>query len=171
MINKRISFKLVLVVVFISLFAAAYLIQVPTLIIEDQNENNLFVPLYKVNTFTLNYVHSVQKTPVQEHFVLAPDLHLQLYSTEYRSLGVGLPFLPDEGKFENKNGVFILRGLHRDFDSIHIAMMPLAKHSLTVEHQQYDLADYFPPGSLITIHAQKENFIQISWQVMTAKRR
>lgn len=132
------------------------LIPIKTLVVGIQQENDmLIIPMLKEKAFSLNYVHSVQKTPVQENFILAPeDNTLILTSTEFQSLGVGLPFLEEEGHFVNTEGLFVITEINRPFAVINLAFMPLAQQSLNYNNIRYEFKDYFEPGTLIRIEVK-----------------
>jgi len=125
---------------------------VPTLVVGQQNKADvLIIPLFKDKTFSYFYIHSVQKTPVQEYFSAAPDNTLILTSTEFKSLGVGLPFLADEGTFKNQQGTFLITDINRKFPQINIGIIPLAQQALIYKNQFIYFNDYFSPGAMISI--------------------
>ena len=103
--------------------------------------------------FSLNFIHSVQKTPVHEFFFISSDNKLVLDKTTYHSLGVGLPFSEENGNFLNKNGEFILN-MHREFESIPIRVSPIPKHSISVGGKDYPLLKFAEPEDLLTIRAK-----------------
>lgn len=160
--------KLGVTVFALIILLALFLVPVPTLLVSVQNGNPVLVlPVLWEKTFTLEFTHSVLKTPVQEHFVLAPDNELLLTSTTYKSLGVGLPFLPEEGKLVNEHGVFVLTGLDRHFQEINQGFMPLAKQALLFGGKRYDFKDYFKPGSLVRLQVKQYTPAKIIWQKLT----
>ena len=54
---------------------------------------------------TLAYRHSVQKTMIYEYLEVNKIANgFVLKSTKYQSMGVGLPFSADEGKFREEDG-------------------------------------------------------------------
>ena len=57
---------------------------------------------------TIHFIHSVQKTPVEEFLTAHADGHFHLSGTRYQSHGVGLPFLPEEGTFRQEGDYFVL---------------------------------------------------------------
>ncbi|SHE98838.1 DUF1850 domain-containing protein [Desulforamulus putei] len=135
--------------------AVLLLVPLPTLLLSSQQgEPVLLLPMLFDQSFTVEYIHSVNKTPVQEHFILAPGNDLLLTSTTFKALGVGTPFLPEEGKLENRSGVYVLSGINRHFKQINMAFMPLTRHALVYRGKRYDFKDYFPPGSLIALQAK-----------------
>lgn len=156
--------------VFLFLIVVCFL-PLPVLVLTTQEGTMAFVvPMVYEKSFALEYVHSVQKTPVQEYFVLAPDNQILLTSTHYQSLGVGLPFLPEEGNLVNDEGVFILTGLNRLYDRVNLGFMPLADQALLYHGKRYDFNDYFLPGTILEITVKKYSPARIIWQANHCER-
>ena len=125
------------------------------LLVESPGQSNHFILLGQAREFSLQYVHSVEKTPVIEKFHIREDGKLILTSTLYRSYGVGLPSLPDEGKLTISNdGWFRLEGLHREFQDIRVRVGPEAKLVLEYEKNEYPLFEWYPPGTLVIIRKE-----------------
>ncbi|MHC1758840.1 MAG: DUF1850 domain-containing protein [Negativicutes bacterium] len=122
------------------------------LVIESPGQEKYSVLLGKSRDFSLKYVHSVERTPVIETFYIREDGKLVLTSTFYRSYGVGLPSLPEEGKFSiTADGWFRLENLNREFQDIRIRIGHEAKHILLYEKMEYPLFEWYPSGSLVII--------------------
>ena len=66
---------------------------------------------------TIHFIHSVQKTPVEEFLTAHADGHFHLAGTRYQSHGVGLPFLPEEGSFRQEGDYFVL-DMERDYKEL-----------------------------------------------------
>ena len=99
-------------------------------------------------TWRIQYVHSVQKTPVEECFLVTGDSKLVLYETHYQSYGVGLPFLATDGVFEQKDGYFVLK-LHRIFPQVKFRVGLEAKPEAVINGRIEPLYQYYQPGSLM----------------------
>lgn len=50
------------------------------------------------DTFTLSFIHSVEKSPVTDHFLIDDTGRIILYETEFRSLNTGLPAVVSDGE-------------------------------------------------------------------------
>lgn len=129
-----------------------------------KNGTGLMILIKNQKGFSLEYTHSVHKTRVQEHFVLAPDNNIVLTSTTFQSLGVGTPFLPEEGKLVNENGVYLLTDMNRKLGTITLGIMPIAKQAIILNDNKYELSDYFNEGAFIKISYQTVSPIGIIWQ-------
>jgi hypothetical protein len=125
------------------------------LLIESPGKVNHSVFLGKTRDFSLKFINSVEKTPVIENFHVREDGKLILISSLYRSHGVGLPSLPEEGRLTiSADGWFLLENLHREFQDIRVRVGPEAKLILEYENKKYPLFEWYPPGSLVIIRRE-----------------
>ena len=104
--------------------------------------------------FSLKYTHSVEKTPVIETFQAQGNGTLLLISTKYKSYGVGLPSLPQEGKLTVADGWLTLEGLHREYRILRVRVGPEAGLVLEIGRQIYPVHEWYPPGSLVIIRQE-----------------
>lgn len=160
--------KAITVSIGIGLAAWVFLYPLPVLQLKDNHNQALLIPLLKGKHFSVEYVHSVQKSPVQEHFVVVAENQIKLTSTTYQSLGVGLPFLPSEGQLVNNQGTFELTGLNRVFREIRLAVMPVSYQGLVYNNHRYLLNNYFLSGSLVEISVQSYSPGYLVWHKITA---
>jgi len=66
------------------------------------------------DTFTLSFVHSVEKSEVTDYFRIDDDHRIILYQTEFSSLNTGLPAVVSGGEvFERTDRGFRLSNLNR----------------------------------------------------------
>ena len=138
------------------------LINVPTIVLSEQNGSpSLLVPLWKEKAFAIEYLHSVNRTPVQEHFVPAPGNKILLTGTEFRSLGVGTPFSPEEGQLVNDQGVYSLTGMDRSFDKLHFVFLSLTKHALLSQGKKFAFVDYFASGQIVELKLKNYSIIKL----------
>ena len=80
-----------------------------------------------------------------------------LFSTAYKSYGVGLPSLPEEGKLTVANGWLILDNLHREYPAIRLRVGPEAGVSIELNDKTYPIYQWYPAGSLVII---RKEFLQ-----------
>ncbi|MGQ9557275.1 MAG: DUF1850 domain-containing protein [Desulfurispora sp.] len=117
----------------------------------------VLLPLWQGSHFTLEYRHSVNKTPVWEEFVALPGRGLLLTGTAFQSYGVGTPFEPGEGRLVLREGYFELTGLHRQMPGLDLRVVPLNHYHLRYAGQDYPLSSYFAPGALVRITAVRRS--------------
>ena len=143
-----------LIIFFMAVFFSNYrIVNEKAVVLENTRQKTVTVIYVPNRRFVLSFIHSVQRTPVHEYFVISGDNKLVLDKTTYHSLGVGLPFSEENGKFISKNGEFVLN-MHREFESIPIRVSPIPKHSITIGGKEYPLLDFADPEDLLTIRAK-----------------
>ena len=101
---------------------------------------------------TIRFIHSVQKTPVEEFLTAHADGHFHLSGTRYQSHGVGLPFLPEEGTFHEEDGHFIL-DMDRDYDTLSLRTGVGTELTITAGGTDYPLYERCPDGTRIDLVA------------------
>lgn len=79
-------------------------------------------------TFSLSFIHSVERSPVEDFFVIDADYRLTLFETRFRSLNTGLPY----AAFGNER-------FQRDADGFRISNMSRTLPALELwVHQDYE---------------------------------
>ncbi len=136
-------------VIFFLLLAGQFL--QPCLIIEGNGKLTAAAPWIPGTGFSVHFIHSVQKTPVQENLVVE-EKGFRLESTEYQSFGVGLPFLEEEGDFRMEDGRFVMDHMDRKFDRLSLRTGVGTRLRITLWNREYPLYEMFPPGTRIDIH-------------------
>jgi hypothetical protein len=124
------------------------------LFIETDQGYRTTIPVKKGDTFSLKYTHSVQKTPVVENFAVVDADELVLESTIYQTYGVGLPFLPGEGRFERQGDNFVLTGIGRRFEKLSVHAGVIAGLVLEIKGQTVPLYALHEGGAFVTIQAK-----------------
>ena len=124
------------------------------LVLESAGYPERVLELRQDKVFSLKYTHSVEKTPVIETFQAQKNGTLLLISTKYKSYGVGLPSLPQEGKLTVADGWLTLEGLQRQYRDIRVRVGPEAGLVLEIGRQTYPVHEWYPPGSLVIIRQE-----------------
>ena len=96
----------------------------------------------------------MEKTPVIEVFQIQKNGTFLLTSTKYKSYGVGLPSLPQEGRLTVADGWLTLDGLRREYREIRLRVGPEARLSVEVGREKFPLYEWYPPGSLVIIRQE-----------------
>ena len=99
---------------------------------------------------TIRFIHSVQKTPVEEFLTAHADGHFHLSGTRYQSHGVGLPFLPEEGAFRQEGEYFIL-DMERDYAELGLRTGVGTELTITVGDQIIPAYEMYPVGTRIDL--------------------
>ena len=101
----------------------------------------------------VNFIHSVQKTPVIEELEFDGENFI-LLRTKYKSHGVGLPFLESDGNFHEENGIFIMDNMNRKIENLELRTGIGTQLKIILGGVEYKLYENFPAGTKIKIYAR-----------------
>ena len=109
-------------------------------------------PADTVTEFSTRFIHSVQKTPVEEFFSVNNTRDgFVLRKTRYRSFGVGLPFLGTEGTFRQEGDDFVMDDMNRPMPEIRLRPGVSTELALHLAGEAIPLCERVPLGSLVRI--------------------
>ena len=97
---------------------------------------------------TINFIHSVQKTPVIEELEFDGE-NFVLLRTKYKSHGVGLPFMESDGDFREENGIFIMDNMNRQIKNLELRTGVGTQLTINFNGQEIKLYEKFSPGTKI----------------------
>lgn len=116
----------------------------------------MVLPVREGDPFSIRFIHSVHRTPVEEHYRIAGG-KLVLESMVYETYGVGNPSEAGPGeRFRMEDGKYIMEGMHRVYPEIRQRIGQIvANHKLTVGGEAIVLADRFRPGSKVLLKVER----------------
>ena len=124
----------------------------PILLLEGNGKEILSVETKVGDKFSTHFTHSVQKTPVEEFFIVNDNCDgFILRSTRYRSFGVGLPFLSSDGNFRRENDYFIMDDLNRPIKTLDLRTGVDSELSITIGNETVKLYEIMPLGTLFRV--------------------
>ena len=112
-----------------------------TVAVVDATEN---LPL------TIEFTHSVQKTPVIEELTFCAG-EFVLCRTKYKSQGVGLPFDASDGNFRREGEWFIMDDMNRHFKNLELRTGKGTRLTITLDGRKFALYKKFPVGTKIFV--------------------
>ena len=112
-----------------------------TIAVVDAEEN---LPL------TIEFIHSVQKTPVVEELEFR-DGEFILLRTKYKSQGVGLPFDAADGKFYRDGEWFVVDEMNRRFKNLELRTGKGTQLKIFLNGREFKLYEKFPRGTKIFV--------------------
>lgn len=108
--------------------------------------------------FIISYTHSVNKGRVHDYYECTSDRQLQVTRTVFVSYGAGIPELGDyyEGAvFRLIPEGYELSGFDRIVPVLLMAVGQIAEHSVTINGNEFFLADYFRRKASIEIRFER----------------
>lgn len=125
----------------------------PLLVVESEQGALLYAEkAYIGMPVTIRFIHSVQKTPVEERLRVDDDLAgFVLDETRYQSFGVGLPFLASDGEFRTEGDFFVMDGMERRFPRIALRTGVGTELTLVLDGTEERLFEKLDPGSRVDL--------------------
>ena len=124
-------------------------------IIPDNGKKQYYFMTSTGDTWYIEFIHSVQKTPVQEYFLVRGKNDLLLEKTIYQSMGVGLPFMASEGKLKTTgDGHFVLE-MHREYQTLKLRTGLEACPKIYFDGNVLPIYNLYEPGTLVEIKVVK----------------
>jgi hypothetical protein len=107
--------------------------------------------------FSIYFIHSIHKTPVEEQFIVGDDHSMILDRVIYETYGVGNPSEPEPGQtFRMEDGKLIIENMNRRFPYIDQRIgQRIANHQLIVKDKKTPFTAWSKPGSRIRIEVKK----------------
>ena len=140
----------------IALAAAAVLVafdilSTPALFLQADGQKTVLVRQLRDEVpLTVRFIHSVQKTPVEEFLTAYADGHFHLTGTRYQSHGVGLPFLPEEGTFRQEGDYFVL-DMDRDYPALSLRTGVGTQLTIEAGGTRVPVYEMYPVGTRIDL--------------------
>ena len=133
------------------LLVAFDILSAPALFLQADGQKTLLVrQIRDAAPFTIHFIHSVQKTPVEEFLTAHADGHFHLAGTRYQSHGVGLPFLPEEGNFRREGDYFVL-DMERDYQELSLRTGVGTELPIAAGEQIIPAYEMYPVGTRIDL--------------------
>ena len=124
----------------------------PKIFIGTENKAVAIVNAEENLPLTINFMHSVQKTPVIEELEYKNG-EFVLLRTKYKSQGVGLPFDAGDGEFHRDGDWFIFDDMNRRFKNLELRTGKGTQLTIILDGRKYELYKKFPLGTKIIVKA------------------
>ena len=139
--------------IFLAVIASAILFALttsPKIFVGTEHQAVVVVDAAQGLPITIEFMHSVQKTPVIEELAFDAG-EFVLLRTRYKSLGVGLPFDAGDGHFRREGDWFIMDDMNRRFKNLELRTGKGTRLKITVGGREYELYKKFPLGTKIIV--------------------
>lgn len=133
------------------LLVAFDILSAPALFLQADGQKTILVRQIRDEVpLTIHFIHSVQKTPVEEFLTAHADGHFHLTGTRYQSHGVGLPFLPEEGKFRREGDYFVL-DMDRDYNELSLRTGVGTQLTIEADGARIPVYEMYPVGTRVDL--------------------
>ena len=127
------------------------ILSAPALFLQADEQKTILVRQIRDEVpLTIHFIHSVQKTPVEEFLTAHADGHFHLTGTRYQSHGVGLPFLPEEGTFRQEGEYFVL-DMDRDYNELSLRTGVGTQLTIEADGARIPVYEMYPVGTRVDL--------------------
>jgi len=141
------------------LYAASPFVEI---VLYDDNEREKFRFSPPGGRFTIRFIHSWARTPVDEIFQVNAGNDIVLKETIYEDFGAGLPHEPEPGRPASsmtiENGKIHIRDIDRIVPNLQIRTgRVIAGHTLIYGDKYVPFSNFAAPGSVVIFKVQTKN--------------
>lgn len=122
----------------------------PKIFVGTERETVAVIDAREGLPLTIEFIHSVQKTPVIEELTFHAE-EFFLRRTIYQSQGVGLPFDAADGKFRREGDRFIMDDMNRPVENLELRTGKGTRLTITLDGREFALYKKFPVGTKIIV--------------------
>lgn len=148
-------YKKIMILVFITILLISN-ISIKVLVAQDY-KNKEYIESWKIKNgteFTVEYTHSVERTPVIENYIVKGK-DIILLDAYFSSLGAGLPATTDY-KFELLEDGFRLYDINEKIDYlVYRTGAVRANHILYINNKEYEFLDFTNPRTGVEFNIKK----------------
>jgi hypothetical protein len=108
------------------------------------------IPLRFDDTFSVEWIHSVELTPWRETYTVHWLNGMELSETSFRSFGAGVPAEYSGATMTVKDGWITVSGLHQYRENV-LYLISRKDYSLTVGKEKWKLSDVLPLGTSLEL--------------------
>lgn len=109
------------------------------------------IVIKEAETFTIKFIHSVEKAPVLESFCIDHAGRIILKEVKFKEIGVGYGrYLPTLYPSEERNGWYYMTGTGVPV-RLRYRVGYIANHTLVARGNEYPFSEFVAPGDLVEI--------------------
>ena len=142
--KKRLIVAAVLMIIITAAAVLMSLMSTPYLVmyVDDTNERYITQKADEGLMFSVEFIHSVNQTPVKDTFIIE-NKQIRAYSTTYRSFGAGVQTSLDEGQTMtyDDDGNMVITGFDITYDPLRYIVGTVSDHILTINGNEISLRD------------------------------
>ncbi len=141
---KRKLLSLLLGLLLLTLWSSRLLTGEKTFLLRDADTGKVFLkmPVEEGEIFSITFVHSVNKSPVTDEFLVLEE-GFQSHRTLFTSFGAGMESGTEEGQVltYEEDGTMVLSGFDNHFESFQLIVGTVSDHILKIGGEEISLRD------------------------------
>lgn len=123
-------------------------------IVPEDSQQPIAFNTYPGDKWLISFTHSVEKTPVEEHFTVNGIDDLTMTHTRFESFGWGFPYSLNDGRLIKEDNKFNLI-MNRQYKEVNLRIASQAMPCIIHDEKKYDLYKLFGQGTAVKIKVQR----------------
>ena len=136
------------------IIAAAFISFKPYLLLQDTDSGRLYAkwPVNNGSEFSIEFVHSVNQTPVRDIFVVSGNRVIPV-ETVFYGFGAGMQTGLDEGQTltYNSDGSMSITGFTQELDRLNYIVGTVSDHNMVINGESISLRELCGKNAAVTI--------------------
>lgn len=154
---RRNKYFLVLLMVFVTALSFYFFFPTPSLTITgvygDKEKPLVIIPVSKGTEFTIKYIHSVDRLPVYETFLINDDHNLLLSEVRFIMLGAGMSDSGGQLVYDGK--WTIIRNINKEVTSFYLRVSAVGEQTLFINSKVIKLTEITPESGSLKFEIRK----------------
>ncbi|MBT9165734.1 MAG: hypothetical protein DDT25_00389 [Chloroflexi bacterium] len=155
--RKRRKYSCALGVLLLVASGAYFLFPVPTLAIihldGERQESVAAIPVTAGSWFTIQYIHSVDRLPIHETFLVDDEYGLLLSEFRFIALGAGMGDGGGDIVFDGRWTV--VENIRKELTSFHLRVSSITEQTLLIGDREIKLAEIAPESGLLKFEIRR----------------
>jgi len=119
----------------------------------DKQEAVAVIPVTAGSRFTIQYIHSVDRLPVHETFLVDDEYNLLLIEFRFITLGAGMGDAGGDIVYDGRWTV--VENIRKELTSFHLRVSGITEQTLLIDDRAIKLAEIAPESGLLKFEVRK----------------
>ncbi|PHS35822.1 MAG: hypothetical protein COA82_03250 [Alkaliphilus sp.] len=146
----------ILTIILLILLLSLFIVKIDTLLLINVNSDEI-IAFFKVSpedTFSMQWIHSVELEPWTEFFSIDKELNVVLDATKFKAFGAGVPHSAGK-KTVVEDGFIIFSEINKTIPYIVYGISYTAMHTFSFNDSTLELYKYVEPDTPVKIFAKR----------------
>lgn len=125
-------------------------------------------PVCAGDEVVISFMHSVEKVPVIDGYVVGADGKLLLKYGKYGSMSAGLPSDVSNNITYTDDGFFLIDNIDRPMEEVLMRVCVIPRYNISISGEKYPLYEMVSDGTLVSIKIEKISPIFLLYSAIKA---
>ncbi|MFD1363451.1 DUF1850 domain-containing protein [Lentibacillus salinarum] len=165
--KRRLAWLLLVIMLLIGI----YLLLSPVHVMFAKADNGDVLIAKRINAdthFSSRYIHSVEKCPIIEKYVVSADYVMVLMESWNCNFGAGIETQPPPGATDRlEDGYYVIDDIDKAFDDVLFHPVSIAEQQLTIDDETWEISREPFEGRTFRLFIEKETVLMYLWHQLS----